>query len=285
MDIVNQDSMNTASDVIANEAEESATNFEEYQKVVNDKSNVLATAIENMAKRIQKTLEDLSDSTLDIGVKVVDGFVSGMSNMAAVVKLQKASKVVGETVKETMEKVLDIHSPSRVMEKLGDYTIVGFANGITNSIGLATSATQEAGESAILSMRETIKRLSLEAAEGLDNSPRITPILDMSNVTDGINSINGMFDTTHAVRLAGITSTEASNATSRRLGAIYQNGSNFDDTNTVNAITSLQGEIATLKDNINGMQVVMDSRALVGQIATPMDKALGRKALAGRRGS
>lgn len=285
MDIVNQDSMNTASDVIANEAEESATNFEEYQKIVNDKSNVLATAIENMAKRIQKTLEDLSDSTLDIGVKVVDGFVSGMSNMAAVVKLQKASKVVGETVKETMEKVLDIHSPSRVMEKLGDYTIVGFANGITNSIGVATSATQEAGESAILSMRETIKRLSLEAAEGLNNSPRITPILDISNVTDGINSINGMFDTTHAVKLAGVTSTEASAATSRRLGAIYQNGSNFDDTNTVNAITSLQGEIATLKDNINGMQVVIDSRALVGQIATPMDKALGRKALAGRRGS
>lgn len=284
-DITNEDALGNLSDVIGDEAEETATNMDEYNDIVNKKTKILSDAILNMANTIRETLQKLSDDSKDIGVKVVDGFVSGMSNMAAVVKLQKASKVVGETVKETMEKVLDIHSPSRVMEKLGDYTIVGFANGITNSIGVATSATQEAGESAILSMRETIKRLSLEAAEGLDNSPRITPILDMSNVTDGINSINGMFDTTHAIRLAGITSTEASNATSRRLGAIYQNGSNFDDTNTVNAITSLQGEIATLKDNINGMQVVIDSRALVGQIATPMDKALGRKALAGRRGS
>lgn len=284
-DITNEDALGNLSDVIGDEAEETATNMDEYNDIVNKKTKLLSDAILNMANTIRETLQKLADDSKDIGVKVVDGFVRGMSNMAAVVKLQKASKVVGETVKETMEKVLDIHSPSRVMEKLGDYTIVGFANGITNSIGLATSATQEAGESAILSMRETIKRLSLEAAEGLDNSPRITPILDMSNVTDGINSINGMFDTTHAVRLAGITSTEASNATSRRLGAIYQNGSNFDDTNTVNAITSLQGEIATLKDNINGMQVVIDSRALVGQIATPMDKALGRKALAGRRGS
>jgi hypothetical protein len=65
---------------------------------------------------------------------------------------------------------------------------------------------------------------------------------------------------------------------------MYQNGSNFSDENTVAAINNLNGEVSTLKDAINGMQVVIDGRALVGQISTPMDKALGRKAMAGRRG-
>jgi hypothetical protein len=96
--------------------------------------------------------------------------------------------------------------------------------------------------------------------------------------------MNSMFDTSHAVGLGVTTSTEARAATSRRIAAVYQNGSNYDDTNAIGAINSLQGEVSTLKDAINGMQVVIDGRALVGQIATPMDKALGKKALAGRRG-
>jgi hypothetical protein len=70
---------------------------------------------------------------------------------------------------------------------------------------------------------------------------------------------------------------------SRKVNAVYQNGSGFDDSNTVASINSLRGELAGLKDSISGMQVVMDGRALVGQIATPMDKALGKKVLAGRR--
>ena len=109
-------------------------------------------------------------------------------------------------------------------------------------------------------------------------------MLDLSNVTDGITSLDNMFNNSQSLRVATIASGEARRSNSARLSSIYQNGSGFDDTNTVNAIGSLQNEVSTLKDAISGMQVTIDSRALVGQIATPMDKALGKRALAGRRG-
>lgn len=283
MDIVNLDSMNTASDVLSTEAEETATSWEEYQSAVNQKSDTLAVAVENMAKRIQKTLEDLSVDSQKYGAAVVDGFVTALTNGHAIRTINSAAHKMADSVKSVVEKELGIASPSKVFMRYGEFTMQGFANGITDSISTATEATQNAGEATILSMRETLKRMSLEATNSIDTNPRITPVLDLSNVTEGIGLMDNMIDTSHAVRLGAITSTEASASSSRRISAFYQNGSNFDDTNTVGAITSLQGEVSTLKDAINGMQVVIDGRALVGQIATPMDKALGRKVLAGGR--
>lgn len=217
------------------------------------------------------------------GIYCGQGFAFGLADAKSSDLIIKSAADMVLAAKHGVEVTGKIHSPSKVFMQLGKFITMGFANGIYDSISLATSSANEVGEATILSMRETIKQASLEAVNGID-SPRITPVLDLSNVTEGIGIMNSMFDTSHAVGLGITTSTEARAATSRRIAAVYQNGSNYDDTNAIGAINSLQGEVSTLKDAINGMQVVIDGRALVGQIATPMDEALGKKALAGRRG-
>ena len=220
----------------------------------------------------------------DIGEDCATGFANGLTSMPSLVKIMQANKYLAEVSTTAIKgkDALDQRSPSHVFEKIGLFTVLGFANGIINNVSYATAATEEAGTAAILSMRETIRSASLAAIDGID-SPRITPVLDLSNVTDGIDTMNGMFDTTHAYKLAMATSAEAKASNERRATAYYQNGSAYDDTNAIGAINSLNAEVSTLKDAINGMQVVIDGRALVGQIATPMDKALGKRTLAGRR--
>lgn len=211
------------------------------------------------------------------------GFADGIRDYETNQRVYHNVAEMVQEARKSLEKKAEIASPSKVFMRLGRYITLGFAEGIRDTVTAASGAANEAGEATILSMRETIKQASLEAVNGID-SPRITPILDLSSVSEGIGVMNGMFDTTPAYRLAMATSGEARTANNRRITAIYQNGSNFDDTNTVGAINSVRDELSTLKDSINGMQVVMDGRALVGQIATPIDKALGKKVLAGRRG-
>ena len=219
-----------------------------------------------------------------VGENCAKGYAEGLTNMASVVRVMQASKDLANVSKNaiTAKDALDERSPSHVFEKIGIFTVLGFANGIKNSVRYATEATTSAAEATILSMRETIRNASLEAVNGIDN-PRITPVLDLSNITNGIETMNGLFDTTPAYELAMATSGEARAATATRNTAIYQNGSPYDDTNAIGAINALNAEVSTLKDSIEGMQVVLDGRALVGQIATPIDKALGRKTIAGRR--
>jgi tape measure domain-containing protein len=250
--------------------------------------------MEKKEEQVQQMATQISDNLVDklesyepkmyvAGKYLLDGFNAGLADEEGTRTTYKNVAEMVRSARRKLEEEAEIHSPSRVFMRLGRFVTLGFAEGIGNTIGAATQASKDTGEAAIMSMRETIKRMSLEAADTLDASPRITPVLDMSNLTQGMNEINGMFDTTRSYKLGAITSTEANAATSRKVNAVYQNGSGFDDSNTVASINSLRGELAGLKDSISGMQVVMDGRALVGQIATPMDKALGKKVLAGRR--
>ena len=274
------------SSLVNEEAESMSNSVEEYNAAVKAKTDALENNIKNMAENIGNTFKTLSDDSKEYGRGVINGLVDGMTEIAATVKLQKACKEVVDVVKNGITNKkdgLDERSPSHVMEKFGLFAILGLAKGISDSTGLAADATEEAGKATIMTMRDTIRRISAEALNGIDE-PRITPILDLSNVTEGMSTMNGLFDTTHAYRLGMLTSGEAKLTSSSKVSSMYQNGSNFSDENTVAAINNLNGEVSTLKDAINGMQVVIDGRALVGQISTPMDKALGRKAMAGRRG-
>ena len=284
-DIAGTEALETFSDNLATEAEETATTTEEYANIVNEKTKILETAVNNMAEAIGNTLKNLGEESKKYGKGVVDGLVEGMTDMSATVTLRKGCLFLADTITDTIKGKdgLDERSPSHVMEKIGIYAIMGLAEGISESASLATNASEEAGKSTILSLRNTIKKLYNESADVLNTSPRITPILDLSNIADGVDSMNSMFDSTHAYRLAMATSAEAQAANASRRAVFYQNGNTYDDTNAIGAINSLNDEVSTLKDAINGMQVVIDGRALVGQIATPMDKALGKKVLAGRR--
>lgn len=66
---------------------------------------------------------------------------------------------------------------------------------------------------------------------------------------------------------------------------IIDDGIAYDDTGIRNEIKELNKSFTSMKEDIRGMKVVIDGRALVGQIVDPMDEALGRKAVrVGRRG-
>lgn len=257
--------------------------MDNYGEAIRERMTFVTDITNEAAQASVDEIKKFESDFYDAGKFCAQGFADGLINNYAKQRIKQNAYELVDTAEEAIKKRSDSRSPSKVFMQLGKFITMGFANGIINSVSLATESANEVGEATILSMRETIRQASLEVVNGID-SPRITPVLDLSNVSEGIGIMNGMFDTSHVVGLGVTTSTEARAASSRRIAAVYQNGSNYDDTNAIGAINSLQGEVSTLKDAIKGMQVVIDGKALVGQIATPMDKALGRKAMAGRRG-
>lgn len=273
-------SMDSYVDGYSNYGEEAMDN---YGEAIHERMEFVTDITDEAGDAAVDRLKKFDSKFYDAGKFCAEGFADGLINTYAKQRIKLNAYELVDISKKAIQTRADEHSPSKVFMKLGQFITVGFANGIIDAVSTASGAANDVGEATILSMRETIKRASFEAVEGIDN-PRITPILDLSNVAEGVGEMRGLFDTTPAYKLAMATSGEAKTATRNRLAAIYQNGSSYDDTNAIGAINSLNSEVATLKDAINGMQVVMDSKALVGQIATPMDKALGKMAIAGRRG-
>lgn len=95
-----------------------------------------------------------------------------------------------------------------------------------------------------------------------------------------MTGVNGMFGT----RTIDVQGVSTLNLNSRVNEAIpNQNGSNYGV--IVNAIASVNERISDLGEKLANMQVILDSGALVGQIAGDMDKNLGERTILKGRGN
>ena len=128
-------------------------------------------------------------------------------------------------------------------------------------------------------MRETINKANEALTDDVD-APVITPILDLSEIQDGSRQLNNMLSRNTAFsagRSFGNLQNEQWNNQNALLNAT------MDNTDVVSAIGTLNEEVATLKDVMTNLQVVLDTGTMVGAMTPAIDQQLGmRQVLAGR---
>lgn len=88
-----------------------------------------------------------SKKTFEIGMYMDLGLANGLLKYAKV--SNKASAGVANGVIDTLDKVLDIHSPSKVMIKKGKQTIKGYAYGVNKQGKIMTKKTKKAAKKAL----------------------------------------------------------------------------------------------------------------------------------------
>ena len=93
----------------------------------------------------------LSTRFVAIGGQIIDGLMSGID--AKWEALKSKAQALADTVTNTVKGALGIHSPSRVFAGLGGFTMVGFAQGLTDA--------QHAPLAAVLS---TVQKLTVAGA-------------------------------------------------------------------------------------------------------------------------
>lgn len=116
------------------------TKMGSVKAVVSSDINALKTSFNSgMNQIVQVTKRGMSSvvSTCNIynemyekGQNAGEGFKSGLSSKEA--SIYATANAIAENVVRTITKALDIHSPSRVMLELGQYTMQGFGKGLEN---------------------------------------------------------------------------------------------------------------------------------------------------------
>jgi hypothetical protein len=180
-------------------------------------------------------------------------------------------------------KEAEIKSPSRVFMRLGEFVTMGFAQGITNLSSAAEAATQDVGESSMTSLQSIIDRIYNTTMDDMDTSPRITPVLDLSEVESGISTMGGMFNGNNSFGLAfGARNGFNDNLAARNLAMDVQN--DYDGTNVVDAINGLRQDITGLQEAMSNMGFYVDGREMAKAIADPMNNELNDISLRTGRG-
>ena len=171
---------------------------------------------------------------------------------------------------------MGIKSPSRVFMQMGRYTAEGMAIGIRESSGLAVSASESMANDSIESARNLLANISTLLASDIDSQPTIRPVLDLSNVTAGAQTLNGMFGQ-YGV---GLSTTGISNRAARSFSAYGTDTINQNGTDTESMMARMDAMLENIQkmgDGIANMKFVLDTGVVAGGVADDVDIDIGRK--------
>ena len=209
-------------------------------------------------------MSGLAQGILDGGDAVVGAISSVMSRAKAKAKTD-----------------LSIASPSKVFAEMGMYVDFGFAEGITKYSNRVEDATDVLSGKTISSMKEGLHNFSALIAEDINPNPTIRPVLDMTDVMSGLTTMDDAFASRNVIGLRGV---QVGNVYGRNvLGSSGNQIINVNNSDVVAAIDAINTRLDTLTENFTNLQVVMNTGALVGEIAPAMDRELGSLAISGGR--
>lgn len=188
-------------------------------------------------------------SWYSVGSNYAQGFINGINDK--ITDAYNKGLELGKAAKKGAEDAGEVKSPSRVMMKIGGYFGEGFVIGISNKVDDVYNVGSEmanAAASTLLAAQSTIDQI-LE--DGL--TPVISPVLDYTNLQDGLNTLYGL---NISAGLNGVSAITNSNVD-------YVNGSS-DYTTDIKTLIALNRQLlATVQE---GGNVYLDSNVIAGSV-------------------
>lgn len=181
---------------------------------------------------------------------------------------------------EAVKSTLEINSPSRVFRELGAFTGLGFVSGLAGYAERSFAAGADMADSAVDGLSGAIAGLPDLLSGEAEMRPTIRPVLDLSDLTGASTQIDSLFYPLRSIRLAGQASLAFQNASGENRMTVK-----VDNDDIIEELRTLRSEMAEMTERMERMRVVLDTGTLVGEMAGPMDNALGQRATRRGRGN
>lgn len=161
---------------------------EGLEKGFTEGADGLGNAADAIAKEIEGTLASLPSSLQSTGENAGEGLAQGLLSKKKTIKAAAAD--VAGTVETSANERLQVRSPARTMIRTGKFAGEGLAIGLLSFVGKVSDAGHKVGDATIKAVEDSIKTVWDILNGDLDLSPRIVPVVDMSNVRNSAAYIN-----------------------------------------------------------------------------------------------
>jgi phage-related protein len=219
---------------------------------------------------------------VDVGGNLISGLWQGITGAAGAV--WNGICDFGSAVVNGFCDFFGIHSPSRVMAGIGEYLSLGLAQGITDETGSVVQGVQDVSDTALSTMMDLAQRVGDIASDDFEYEPSIQPVVDMSDVQNGVDWLNDTLFQNGTVALnAERTAGLAANVVRRaEVTKAQQDEANKADqkanpnADIVSSVEALGEHIDSIARAVANMKVQMNGRKLVGEIINDVDEGLGK---------
>ena len=103
---------------------------EGYNLGISNNTQSTLNTVTSYMQSIKQAFSDLGRIFVEIGNQIMRGLLIGMSSVE--ISLYEKANSIADNIANTIKTAFDIHSPSRVMFELGNFTMLGFKEGIEN---------------------------------------------------------------------------------------------------------------------------------------------------------
>lgn len=224
---------------------------------------------------------------VEVGGNLISGLWQGITGAAGAV--WNGICDFGSAIVDGFCDFFGIHSPSRVMAGIGEYLSLGLAQGITDETDSVVQGVQDVSNTALSTMMDLAQRVGNIASDDFAYEPSIQPVVDMSDVQNGVDWLNDTLFQNGTVALnAERTAGLAANVVRRaEVTKAQQEEANKADpkanpnADIVSSVEALGEHIDSIARAVANMKVQMNGRKLVGEIINDVDEGLGK--ISGRR--
>lgn len=224
-------------------------------------SNVDTTGVSSLCGALISAIRGYKSQFYSAGWYLSSGVAQGISGGGGIVR-DAARRIISNAL-SAMRAAADVHSPSKETEKIARFMDMGLANGLNGYSKVVSRAAEGVAGEAIDSTRSTLANLSTVLSEDMDTTPVIRPVMDMSNISAGARTINGIFSGGRTLSV-GVTAAKAQAASAAmRESRRRQNGSN----DAASLISNANDSSVNLTGNNFYIRSDQDVRALASEIA------------------
>ena len=157
---------------------------------VTENSDAPSKAVKTILNKSLSTSKNYVSKFKTVGSNLVAGMIRGINSQTG--SLTKAVEKLEDLAERAVKAKAKIKSPSRVWAKIGSFLALGLAKGITNAAKNVVGASLSLADAATDAVSSAMSIIS-DKLNDEDLNPTITPIVDLSSVSDGVNKLSGMF--------------------------------------------------------------------------------------------
>ena len=213
---------------------------------ITSKKSAVKSAVTSLVSGAAIGIRSNRTSFYNAGTYLGSGLVSGINSKKTAA--YNAGYALGQAAVKGEKDGQKSNSPSKLTIKAGKWIGEGLVIGMKSMASKVYNSGYKLGDTTTKSISSSIAKVSDMVNLGIDSNPTIRPVVDLSNVKAGVDSIGNMMGINPSI---GVLSTVGS--INSAMNQRSQNGTNGDVVSAINKLRNDLGSMSGNTYNINGV--------------------------------
>ena len=197
--------------------------------IVNAVFDLVITVIDKVGETFARRGAELGRTFVKFGKNLMKGLWNGI--IGGLAELIRGIPFLGNTIADSFQSALEIHSPSRMTARMGRYLMDGFAVGMEKELPTTRKDMSQTITDCVSDAMENAEKV---LDDSMENGLVITPTVDLSNIVASANDIERIMSNPRAVPIIGDALAEQMAAKSNGASSKDQNSSVITNNNEDN---------------------------------------------------